>query len=225
MEMALKTLPANPNGAYKQVITWIFHAARPLLIDELREVLYLEDNHVHPDSIHEFNIIDIIEMCQSLIVHEESSGIIRFIHPTVQEYLNSVKLSPVVNLAKTCLRYLMKDAFDSVCSSIYSMEMRVQEHRFCLYAARFWGYHTRGAAESFPDIAQTVFKLLESEDKRDSIMQMETYSDIRNKWWVEKPSFPKGQTILHILAMNGLAIICTHLLDRKPEHESYIQSS
>ena len=61
MEKALKTLPADQIEAYKDIITriraagdhtsvtairtltWIFHAARPLHMDELREALCVEE--------------------------------------------------------------------------------------------------------------------------------------------------------------------------------------
>lgn len=236
MEMAIKRLPANPNDAYKQVIarikeagshtsviaiqtlTWIFHAARPLLVDELCEVLYLKDEHDRTNVDWELNIIDIIEICQSLIVHEESSGIIRFIHPTVQEYLKSVELSPVVNLAKTCLNYLMNDAFNDICLDEKSMEIRVQKYRFCLYAAQFWGFHVRGDAELCPWVEQSVFRLLASETRRDSVLQMERWAD--SIW--DRLSFIRGQTVLHIIAQNGLTTLCNRFLKGQPRHAIYI---
>jgi GPI inositol-deacylase, winged helix domain len=118
MENSLKNLPANQIDAYNEVLTrikatgsftsdtsnqfltWIFHAKRPLQMDELLEALYVKEWQADIDRDRKFDAVDIVRMCQSLVVHEKSSGVVRFIHPTVQEFLKSLKL-PVIGLAKT----------------------------------------------------------------------------------------------------------------------------
>ena len=240
MEKALKELPANPHDAYQQVmtriratgshtsvtairtLTWIFYAARPLLMDELRDALSVEAGATNIDGDRKLVTADIIEMCQSLVIHEESSGIIRFIHPTVQEFLKSIELLPVMTLAKTCLNFLENPIFDNICSDLESMELRVQTYRFCLYASKFWAFHTRGDAEVYSCIRQAVFRLFELENKRNSILQMEEYEE---EAFVDdrlKLFFIKGQTILHIIAKNGLPTICRHFLDAIPKDSLYI---
>src|SRR5271169_6309495 len=105
MENSLKKLPANQIEAYDEVLTrikaagsstsdiaiqtltWIFHAERPLQMDELLEALCVKEWQADIDHDRKFNAVDIVRMCQSLVVHEESSGVVRFIHPTVQEFL------------------------------------------------------------------------------------------------------------------------------------------
>ena len=98
------------------------------------------------------------------------------------------------------------------------METRVQTYRFCLYAAKFWGFHTRGEAETLSCIQQAVFRLLESENKRNSILQMARYAD----WTWDRLSFTKGQTMLHVIATNGLATICRHFLNEKLKYALYV---
>lgn len=231
MEKALKSLPVSEIEAYKQImariragtshtsatairtLTWIFHAARPLRMDELLEALYAEEKLSGIDVGQKFLSADIIEMCHSLIVHDESSGIVRFIHLTIQEFLKSLDLS-VINLAKTCLAYLEYDAFNDICSDRKSMESRVQMYRFSLYAAKFWGFHVRGEAESLSCVQQTIFRLLASENKRNSILQMAHYAD--SEWGLL--FFTGGQTTLHVIATNGLAIVCKYFLNGQPRH-------
>jgi hypothetical protein len=238
MENALQKLPANQIEAYDEVLTriraagsstsdtanqtltWIFHAARPLQMDELLEALCVKEWQLDIDRNRKFNAADIVQMCQSLVVYEESSGIVRFIHPTVQEFLKSLKL-PVIDLAKTCLTYLEHNAFNDICANKESMETRVQTYKLCLYAAKFWGSHTRGETETLACIEQAVFRLLASENKRDSILQMIEYA---NSTWGEL-SFVKGQSLLHIIAQNGLATICKHVLKEKVKQELYITDS
>src|SRR5208282_4717529 len=120
--------------------------------------------------------------------------------------------------AMTCLAYLKNNAFDEVCSDCESMENRVQTYRFCLYAAQFWGFHCRGEAETSSCIYQAVFRLLASENKRNSILQMTRYAD--STW--DRLSFTNGQTLLHIIAKTGLATISRYFLDRKPKRDLYI---
>jgi hypothetical protein len=227
MEKALKKLPVNEIEAYNEVLTritaagkstsdiahqtltWIFHAARPLQMDELLEALCVK---AWQPAIHrgpKFVAVDIVQMCQSLVVHEKSSGVVRFIHPTVQQFLESRKL-PVIGLARTCLTYLEYDVFNDICSD-ESMETRVQTYKLCLYAAQFWGFHIRGKAENLPCIQQGVFRLLASEKKRNSIVQMANYA---HSW--DRRFLVEGQTLLHIIARNGLATICGNLLNQRP---------
>lgn len=235
MEKALKTLPADLIEAYKHTVTriraagyhtsvtairtltWIFHAARPLLIDEFLEALCVEERTADAHGESKLVVDDVIRMCQSLVVYEESSGVIRFIHPTVQDFLKSVDFLPAINLAKTCLNYLENNAFLEICSDNESMKTRVKNYKLCLYAATFWGYHVRQAETSLC-IQDAVLQLLESENKRNSIIQMATYAD---RTW-GRPWFIEHQTMLHVIATNGLAKICRHWLNENLKYALYV---
>jgi hypothetical protein len=235
MEKALDTLPTELSMAYKEVIdrisktdeesgdagmrilTWIFHAARPLKMDELRVALDVEDGYSNIDDEPQFSKDDIVEMCQSLVVYEESSGVVRFVHPTVQEFLISCNLS-AINLARTCLTYLENNSFDDACLVRDSLEFRLRKHKFCSYSAQFWGIHVQGEAENLPDIQETVIRLLSSHGRRNFIAQMTMY--LRSRWyWAQTSRF--GQTVLHIIAANGLGILSRKLLDRTLDNETY----
>jgi hypothetical protein len=226
MEKALKTLPVNRIEAYEQVmtritkseshtsvtvaraLTWLFHAARPLRMEELCEALAFEECSADIGGYMNFAPANIIEMCQSLVMHEESSGIVRFIHPTVHEFLKAYDL-PAINLAKTCLAYLENKVFDDIVWNKESMQIRVQKYTLCLYAACFWGFHVQGEAETSPLIKEMFYRIWEIENKGNSILQMGRYANSRQEWL----SFTKGWTLLHIIASNGLAIICNIFLD------------
>jgi hypothetical protein len=232
MENALKTLPKQLSAAYDEIIgriktndtemegagietlTWIFHAARPLQMEELCIALSVKQSHFVPDSEPQFHVADILEMCQSLVVHEESSGVVRFVHPTVQEFLRSLSLSHV-NLANTCLRYLDHKEFDLVCDSYDSLRTRLQRYKFCVYAAKLWGFHVRGEGENLPAMQQIIFRLFSSQDKRNSISQMALCSAWKfdyNDFW-RTTGYSQNESVLHILASNGLAKMCRGLLE------------
>lgn len=89
-----------------RTLSWVFYAKRSLHMDELREALAVRDSDI---QLHETYLLDpgsIVEVCESLIVHDDSSGIVRFTHYTVQEFLQSNNVIPLlsmVDLAKTCL--------------------------------------------------------------------------------------------------------------------------
>jgi hypothetical protein len=237
MRKALKSLPPTVEDAYNQILTrirmseyssstafrtlgWIFHAKRPLRMDELREALIVQDkeNPVDLDEMDMEDLLDadILEICQSLVVHEESSGVVRFSHPTIQGFLESQVLEslPVVDLARTCLAYLQFDEFQGgPCVDSEAVEKRVQKYKFSRYVAQSWGIHTRGKPENEPDIQLAVLSLLASENKRASMLQLEAYANsggIANSWGII--SFTKGQTLLHVIAKNGLATICQWVL-------------
>jgi hypothetical protein len=235
MEMALKTLPTNPRSAYKgavdrikangghtsvtarRILTWVFYAARPLHFDELSCVLRFEekqyyeaeDGHIEVES--NLSAADIAKMCQSLIVCEESGGVVRFIHSTVQECIDLSDLIPPVNIANICINYLMNYAFENPCLDWETMLSRGENHRFLSYASRFWGFHVRGEAESTQSTYAAVFKPLGSEERRKSILQMAECGngDVVKVGRFIHPSFDHlcGVTILHILARDGLSII------------------
>lgn len=102
---SLDTLPADLSSAYREVLdiidqlegketalrilSWLFHAQRLLLMNEPREVLSIEtqlpDTELYPEFF--FDPVQIIHCCQSLLEFDKSSGIVRFTHYTVQEFL------------------------------------------------------------------------------------------------------------------------------------------
>jgi hypothetical protein len=221
MEQALRTLPKELSTAYDEIIrrikindtemegvgiqtlTWLFHAARPLQMDELRIALSVKESHFDPESEPQFHSADVLEMCQSLVVHEESSGVVRFVHPTVQEFLGSLKLSQD-RLAKTCLTYLEHEAFDFRSGFNYkNMESVTRKYTFYCYAAEFWGFHVRGEAENVPGIYEAVCRLLSPTSRRRSIMRMQNL-------WVR--TYMEAPTILQIFAANGLVVMCKRFL-------------
>jgi len=227
MNEALKSLPASEIEAYEQIITrirtgtertstaairtlkWIFHAARPLRMDELLEALLVEQrlNGINAND-EKFLPADIVAMCHSLVIHEESSGMVRFIHFTVQEYLKSLKF-PTIDLAKTCVVYLQSDAFDHFGLSSSEMEIHVQTYPLCLYVTQFWGFHVKGEAERCAWVQESLLRLLASERRRNTIQATREHA---TEEWSDLPS---GRTELHIFAENGLVLLCEQVLKRQ----------
>jgi hypothetical protein len=237
MMEALKDLPRDSIDAYERImslikkskmrfpfraLTWVLHAARPLGMEELREALLVKDWSVGLDKNHEKHLTaeDIIRGCQSFLVHEKSCGIVRFAHATVREFLEPRSLAPVIDLAKTCLTYLNFDVFEEgPCHYRRETKKRVQRHRFSSYAAQFWAFHVKGETEEDVDVQRAIFRLWMSKNKRNSMLEMKSYDP---RYFYSRTNLDTSQTLLHFIAENGLAKICSRLIEGPSEHEWHL---
>src|SRR5271163_2873649 len=72
-----------------QVLSYLFHAQRPLKMEELREILSIRTQPPDKDLYPEYFIdpVLIVHYCQGLVELDHDSGIVRFTHYTVQEFL------------------------------------------------------------------------------------------------------------------------------------------
>jgi len=153
----LNALPADLPAAYQDVLkrierngctrlvqrilSWLFHAFRPLKMNELREAISvrLGDRRVYTDYFISPDVL--IESCENLVEMAEFSGIVRFTHYTVQEFLekNYVdNLLSKVDISRMCLTYLNFDShyvnfdgpclnFDSPCLNCYWLDQGVED--------------------------------------------------------------------------------------------------
>ena len=203
----------------KQVLGWISFAKRPLTVIELQHAIAFTIDPVEIDDADLFPEAELVSVCAGIVTVDPRSNIIRLVHYTTQEYFEGIGKNkfPAVQttIAKTCLTYLGLSGFDGPCHDSASLKQRLEKYKFGQYAAQFWGLHTRGEAENEPDIQRAVLSLLASENKKDSMLQLETYA---NSSW-GNISFTKGQTLLHVIAKNGLATICRFILDERNKGE------
>src|SRR5579859_1107124 len=193
-----------------ETLSWVLYAKRPLHIDELQEAITIEEGDRGLDKEDLPLAQTLVEVCGSLIVYDKVSGVVGLTHETVKEFLlsrHSRQLSSEVDIARTCLTCLLFDIFNGPCASEESLVARLHECSISRYAAQFWGIHTRGEAERNPYIQQAVLSLLTSENKKNSMLQMEAY----NSTW-PTITFTWGQTLLHVIAAKGLAIMCRLVL-------------
>lgn len=194
-----------------RALTWLFYTPRPMAMEELRHALLINDFDEDLSITHGTDLLadDIIECCQSLVIHEKSNGIVRFTHVTVQTFLESETLLPVGELAKNCITYLNLRAFEDGPWSIeQTLAKLVEKYKFCPYAARYWAIFAKGNSEESPGFQKAFFQLLKS--RRDSIAQIDFYS--RN---IPIFLYTTNRTIIHVIAEKGLAYICELILSRK----------
>jgi hypothetical protein len=185
-----------PKKAALHTLAWIYHAKRKLKMGELLDAVAWTTK----TTDYKLEPIHLMDMCRGLAFHDKSSGIVQFIHGTVETFLEQcfnperamdtevVKddshtsiigdLRPHflsnIDLAKACLTYLSLDIFDNPCPDRRSREERVVKHTFSVYAAMHWADHIRGVAETDRDVRGAISKAFGPVGKRESILQLET---------------------------------------------------
>jgi len=194
-----------------RVLSWIYHAKRPLQMDEILEALVL------PDRVSEiceggYTAKEVITTCESLIIHETLSGVVRFCHATVREWLPESTvwndLLSSLDIARTCLSYIGQHEFDEPCAFKDPLCQRLKRHGLSKYASQFWGQHAR---EVEAEVQNEVLQTFQSHEKRESMYQISQFHDTP---WYDIVYPGMNLTLLHILCENGLSIICSAFMGR-----------
>lgn len=206
-----------------RIISWIYHARRTLRMDELLEALvvdeYSQDANLELDAeldaILEYKLTppEIVETCKGLVLFEETSGSVLFSHETVNGFIKelgqTLRLPSKTRLAKTCLIYLGSNVFHAPCPNAEAFQVRRKKYKLSLYASQYWVDHIRGDSESEKEVQNAIWGISESVGKWESMHQLRIYSESS---WGMFVSYT-GMSILHVIAANGLAMICRCLLD------------
>ncbi|KAJ7445358.1 hypothetical protein B0H11DRAFT_1635712, partial [Mycena galericulata] len=110
VRQALNTLPASLYSSYEIVIQridaqsnddrktahstiiWVANAKRPLTVEELQVALAVKPGMKKLDEEEDFTDIDIIlSVCAGLVIVDKKSSVVRLVHYTTQEYLDSIQ--------------------------------------------------------------------------------------------------------------------------------------
>jgi hypothetical protein len=200
---SLASLPTTVNAAYRRlldratdkdyvfkILSWIYHANRPLSMDELREAVTIElgdrtlnRNFPAPETL--------IQCCEGLVVWEQGGDwrdSVRLLHSTVRDFLDNEmpdKLLPVNYIPRICLTYL---------NFLWEEDSTQQfpSYDFAEFAAGNWQFYMKGENDQEVEIA--LWTLLASPTKRKCLF------------------FAKDQTALHIFAYHGLCSVYQSLL-------------
>ena len=124
---ALQYLPPALHSAYDEVflriqlkgleteklafraLGWLFHAIRPLTVDELLQVLVPEDMSPHTGEEDHLAIELVLECCMGLIKLQTSDFTVRFSHYSIFEYLRERGdlITTSLDIAQSCVKYLL----------------------------------------------------------------------------------------------------------------------
>lgn len=199
----------------QKILSWIFHAKRPLRMNELRIAIAVRDGDVELDEEDLMPSDEIVEVCASLLNHDTGSGIVGFSHPMVQEFLKSRYMHFIVNelvIAKTCLTYLRFDVFDGPCEDENSYAERIEKHPFARYAAQYWATYVKSAdGEADTKFQPMLIQLVDSQGKADAMQQL-CVAGKASDW--NSQSVHHEYTLLHILAYYDLRAFARTILNR-----------
>jgi hypothetical protein len=234
---ALDDLPENLEGTYngiierirnqpkpharcaEQVLMWLTYAKEPLQGRVLQHALAVEPDSKSFDFGRITEVNHLVSICAGLVTIDSESGIIHLVHYTTHDYLKGLYPGAETDIAKTCLTYLGLEIFNEPCTYRMSLDERLSDFAFSSYAAKNWAEHTRGNNER--ELPSSLLKTFRSRGKRESMSQIRRYATASLKPFTHSTN----QSLLHIVAANGLATICMSLLDEGfDDNDLYILS-
>jgi hypothetical protein len=193
-----------------RLISWLFYTKYKLTVEEVREAIVIEDGDEDINRCVSVDVNHIVATCRGLIEIDEQNRV-SFVHETLHEFLSDQTqylLSPV-QLGKSCLVYLNFNVFDSgPCGDRDSLKLRLANYTFGRYAARFWADLIRGEGEGNLEVANAALSLVGSPKKRAAMLQLAA-----SHYLALHLSFFDSQTLLHVIAKNGLSKLCKLVLD------------
>lgn len=71
--------------------TWVVNAKRPLTVQELQVALAIESGAKKLDVDNLLDIEIILSVCAGLVIVNEQLSVVRLVHYTTQEYLDSIQ--------------------------------------------------------------------------------------------------------------------------------------
>ena len=221
---ALVTLPTDFYGSFKSIITriqetssagqarlgmqvlmWLHFAYRPLCLVELQHALAVEKSHTefNADNIPPQRVL--LNCCLGLVVVDEETLTVRFMHYTLEEYFRIYARTHFPNgcswIAETCLTYLTFGKLRQHCTS-RDLEEKRKEYSFLNYAALYWGKHVRqGCNDDLTKVAQLV---VDHEIHRPHCAIQTLYLEIYNEQRLRKLCVQKFSGT-HAIAYFGLS--------------------
>jgi ankyrin repeat protein len=175
---ALRTLPKTLDETYerillqlsskaednlillKRILVFVTFGKRPMTVAELAQAVVIEIRGKKFDDDAAFhNPEDLLSLCNPLIVASPSTGLLGFVHYSIQEFLLSERLSNAKGMIRTfaldakschteiaqlCLSFVnFEDFSDRPCQTYKEIQDRKEKYPFLEYAATSWPYHTQ----------------------------------------------------------------------------------
>ncbi|KAL4899574.1 hypothetical protein BDW74DRAFT_188962 [Aspergillus multicolor] len=198
----------------KKILYWLTYARRPLEPKELQHALTLRpsDTRFCKDGMPTLD--DIVAVCVGLVVLDAESNVIRLVHYTAHEYLESTGMEwfpdAQMDILRTCIQYLSLDLVDwDRPESVRSVGLDSKKKKYVLwdYAANYWGYHAQGVSTEDEQII--IHSLNSSKVRYLMCLGMERPDDAYDleQMWL------RGGTACHLAAHFDLDRIIDQLLE------------
>ncbi|KAF7365791.1 ANK-REP-REGION domain-containing protein [Mycena venus] len=154
---ALKNLPKNIRDSYeiamerieaqseedrktaRSALTWITNAQRPLTVSEITAALAIEPGtrRLDEDNIPDVEII--LAVCAGLVIVDEELDVVRLVHYTTQEYLDSIQAEQFpdaeTEITRTLFTLLAFDGFPDPSWDLWDIPPLIDYSEYCLVHA------------------------------------------------------------------------------------------
>ncbi|KAJ7483613.1 ankyrin repeat domain-containing protein [Mycena latifolia] len=131
-------------------LTWVANAKRPLSVAELQEALAIEPDSTFLDVDNLLDMDIILSACAGLMIVDDTVSVVRLIHYTTQDYLDSIQSEqfPLAHttIVSTCLTYLSFKEFEVLPKFPRGRRNMLVAHPFLKYA-QYCLIHAKGEPE------------------------------------------------------------------------------
>ena len=184
------------------VLMWLHFAYRPLKVEELQHALAVEksDTELDADNIPPQKAL--LDCCLGLVIVDEETLTIRFVHYTLEEYFRKHAGTEFPNgyssIAETCLTYLNFGNLRQHCIDRNNLETKMKEYAFLNYAARYWGNYVKHQPNN--DLTRLANMILDHESNHPPCAIQALYMGFN--WY--RTSIAQGFSGIHVTAYFGL---------------------
>jgi hypothetical protein len=208
----------------RKVLSWITYSQRPLTVLELQHALAVEVGDVELDAENIEEESQMISVCAGLVLADDKTKFISFVHYTAQEYFETVDREWLSNaqhnISMSCMTYLSFDTFASGwCSTDGLFKLRLKENGFLDYAARYWGFHASHVETQIVEPIHSSFLTKEGNITcATQVMLASDYCSPGYSQWA-----PQEVKAVHLLAKFGLVECMIAFLDH--QHHTNLKDS
>jgi hypothetical protein len=190
-------------------LTWIVYAKERLQTNALLHAIEvgLDPQVTDIDNDDLIGLDLLLSSCAGLVIVNNEDGIIRLVHYTTQDYLETrfQRVDANTFIAKTCLTYFGLNVFSEPPETKDAVKSLMKKHTLSGYAAKYWGYHAHESREE--DLEQAILSTLCTQRKRDMIDRFEQLHQYSEIYYLSRFS------LLHLISMYGLSRSCVTLLN------------
>ncbi|KAK7013936.1 ANK-REP-region domain-containing protein, partial [Favolaschia claudopus] len=207
-EVTMARINAQPEGFQKlakKTLMWVSKALRPLSVAELCQILAVEpgDTSLRPEKMPDIETI--LAACAGLVTVDKELSVVRVVHYTAQNWLESQSPDGHKEIAETSFQYLEFSEFDGL------QKLDEEGYSFAAYA-QYCIEHTRMTNSEMgliSQVAQFARKAWQWKQLWSSMNWSEQIALWRNGPW---PEAKKDFQTLILAAAGNLQTVSQHLL-------------
>jgi len=230
---SLKVLPETLTDAYGEIYNriekqrgsasqlalsafrWVQFSYEPLRSETLLDAVTVEVGGLGEFSrkCEALTAIDLLKVCQNLLILDERLNVFRFAHLSVEEYLETkeLKVDPHTEIAKICLSLVCSSrSWADYDESITTREGHYQNRHLLLYSAVFWPWHLNRCNDN----CQILAALWEAFLSEATFWHWINYHRLHVQISYPKDTFWRRSEALQKEGRNSFSVVCVFGLGR-----------